>query len=250
MKKPTVLLAASHEGMRVSYLTILSSDFNIIAREIIPEVDNFIYKRVDLIVILNLWRLYPEFLINDLAETLKIPVTVLVDPGNTSLDSFARTSQYLTVITNPVTNKQFITLLRKTLSESERDSVISPVEKKTRQDNKLSRSPVFRLKIEKVIDYIHSNYAVITSFRDVADEFDLNYKSMKTAIEKKTRLSPKELLREIRLEKLIQLIQFTQLGIDELLIETGFRDLKYANEQFYRKFKINIEECMAEFRIT
>jgi len=251
MKKPVILLAAPYEGFRVSYSMILSQAFTVIVKEDLPSDEDFITKRARLVLIVNQWAPYPEHLIFEFAENMKIPVVILSEQENASLIHYAQRSWYLHVLSNPVSNEQLLTTLQKILSES---TCLDESGYKVRSEaaeetfKKAFRSTTFRRKIDKVIDHIHLNFAGIDNFRNVAKQFDLNYDSMIRALEKKTGRTPNDYLLEVRFEKMLQLIQFTQLSPEEIFIETGYRDTGHARMLFRKKFGREIEIIISEYR--
>ncbi|MFC1729075.1 helix-turn-helix domain-containing protein [candidate division KSB1 bacterium] len=251
MKKTSILLVSKHEVFRLSYSTTLSNEYNVLTRQTIPNTDEFIVKRVKLIIIINLWELHSDYTINEFAESAGKPVIVLTDSGNSALRNCAQRNRFLHLLYIPVTNEQLSASISKLLSspaltsESQRDD-----REISHEDafKKAYKSPVFRRKIDKVIQFIEANYPTIENFHQLSEKFDLNYESMRRAFEYKTGLLPQEYLKELRLEKVLQLIQFTSLNIDEICIETGLKDARYAGEIFLSRFGISLEECIAQFR--
>jgi len=252
MKKTSLLLVAAYKGLRTTYAAALSGAFHVIARDSLPAVDDFVLRRAHLIFIVNQAAPVPEYLINDLAETVRIPVVVLVDAGSTSLEHYEQRNRYLHTLHSPVSNDQLITALTKIVTDVRSPRTEEQEEQERAADaafKKIYQSSGFRRKIDKTLDYLHEHYAVATSMHALARMFDLNYASMRQAIERKTGMPPLEYLREIRLEKMLQLIQFTRLSAEEICMETGLKDLKYARELFHRRFGLTIEECIAQFRV-
>lgn len=253
MKKPTILLVSPYRGFRTTYAGILSESFHVVVRENLPAVDDFIVRRVGLILIINQWERIPDYAIHDLAESVKIPVVVMVDAGHSNIMHYAQRSLYLTVLVNPVTNEQLIAAVQKALNETQ-----SPGKKERQERDKSAekafksayKSSAFRRKIEKIIDFIQNNYAEVNNFQKLAESFDVNYESMRRAIEYKTGKTPQDYLREIRMEKMLQLIQFAHLNTEEICMEVGLNDVSHVRKLFQERFGLTIEECIAQFRCT
>ena len=253
MKKPTILLVSAYKGFRTTYTAVLSGSFHVIAREKLPDPDDFIIKRVRLLLIINQWEYIPDYAVYDFADTVKLPVLVVVDAEHADLEQYAQRSIFLTVLVNPISNDQLLTALHKVLNES-----ASPHDRARKERRKTAeqafksayKSPKFRRKIEKILKYLHENYADVDNFQKLAESFDINYESMQRAVEHKTDNRPQEYLRELRFEKMLQFMQFTHLNTEEICIEVGFRDVHHARKLFRDKYGITIEECIAQLRLT
>jgi len=252
MKKPTIILIASHEGFRIAYSAILAEDFNVITRETIPAENDIILRRARLIFVINLWNPIQEHALNDIAESNEIPTVVLEDSTNTTIKHFTQRNQFLHALYNPIRNDQIVSALKKILIEvtTSSDSEWRKREKISEETYKKAyKSSTFRRKIEKIIHLIRKDYATINNFQILADKFDLNYESMRRAIIHKTGKSPQEYLKENRLEKMLQLIQLTQLSIEEICLETGFKDVTYARKQFLEHYDLCMKDCIAQYRL-
>lgn len=251
MNKPTILLVSPYRGFRTTYAGVLSDYFHAITREDLPDVEDFIVKRVGLILIINQWKPFPDYSIHDLAESAKIPVIVLINAGQSNLTEYSQRSLYLTVLVNPITNEQLLAAIQKVLNEIQ--STGEKARKKRYESAEKAfksayKSASFRRKVEKIIDYIHNNYAEVNNFQKLAELFDVNYESMRRAFEYKMGKFPQDYIREIRMEKMLQLIQFTSLNTEEICMEVGLKDAVHTRKLFQERNGLTIEECIAQFR--
>lgn len=251
MKKHSILLAASYKSYREIYSTILGYTFKVVTRESLPEPDDLILKRVRLILVINVWNPLPGLVLYRFAETVQLPVIVLHNAVHEFAGDNVQNSRYLHSNTFPISNEKLIDILYLILSDSAPDQTSNLEIREHMEQDKYhasAKSSTFQRKIKKLLEYINTNYASIDSFTKLAKGFDLNYKSMYKAIKQKTGYSPQEYLREIKFEKTLQFIQFTDLKPDEIFTETGYKYKQYAKKQFRMKFGIDIEECIAKFR--
>ena len=240
------------KGYLTVYSAFLSASYHVLARQELPNADDFIVKRASVILILNMWKRFQDFSVFDLAESAQLPVIVVEEAESKEIVNFSRKSVYLTIVTKPYTNRHLMTIVQKTIS-----SIPSP-RQQARNDryesakNSLKtafKSTVFRKKVDAIIDFLHEHYNVVDNFFHIADQFDVNYESMRLALEHKTGMAPREYLREIRFEKILQLIQFTHMSTGEICREVGYRDVPYTRKLFKEKYGLTIEECITQVRV-
>jgi AraC-like DNA-binding protein len=248
MRKPTILLVAPYRGHRILYEHILSERYHILIADRLPPPDSILLKRALGVLIINQWEPIDDYLVVDFAETTKLPVIITADRGYTYHSHPLLHHPDITLITSSVSSERLFSVLEKVISQttSQQSKLLEkPVCKSLKSAYK---SPIFRRKIETVIEYINTHYDEIDNFRDIADRFDLNYSSMRTAIKQKTAKFPREYLQTVRVESILKLIQFTQLSIEEICIEVGFHDTAYAQKLFKKMYKTHIKECIVKLR--
>lgn len=251
MKKQTLLLVSPYQGFRTAYTALLSESYHVLDREDLPQSKDFILKRVRSILVINQWKRISNDAICNLAETAQVPVIVTDDFTNKEIVDLAKKSRYLTVLQVPVTNDQLLVSIKKTIEDSTASGNRSSESKRKNEERTFKsayKSSTFRRKIDKIIDHMNQNYSEIDNFRTLADEYDVNYESMKRAIEHKTGNNPHEYIRNIRIEKMLQFIQFTQLNCEEICIEIGLKDVYYARKLFESQFGLSIDEGISQLR--
>ena len=253
MKNSTILLVSTYRGFLTTYAALLSSAYHVLARETLPDPDEFIVKRVRLILIINQWKKIPDFSILELAENLKIPVVVLDDIANSNIRDSANQSLYLTAIVLPVTNEQLLIAVHNALQESSSPGMQSSLERSEVDEKAFKsayKSTAFRRKIDKIIEFFETNYSEVDNLHTIADAFDVNYESMRRAIEHKTGKLPNNYVKSIKIEKMLQLIQFTKLKPEEICLEVGFQDIYHAQKLFQNEFDLTIDECIKQLRLN
>jgi len=251
MKKQTVLLIAPYRGHRITYESILSEQYHVVTSSNLPTPDSIPAKRAYAAVIINQWKPIPAYQISAFAETSKLPVLVAADMGQTELLSLIQTNPYISIVYNPVSIKGLLAALEKIIIQTPSPSGAAQTARIQTVQSALKsayKSAAFRQKIDNAIEYIKNHYDEITNFKRIADTFDLNYASMRLAIQHKTGKSPQEYLKAIRLEKMLELIQFTRLSAEEICIEVGLRDTPYAEKLFFNAHGVYIEDCIEQYR--
>jgi AraC-like DNA-binding protein len=252
-KKPTLLLVSSYKGYLPIYSGFLSGSYHVLTRQALPDTDDFIVKRASVILVLNLWKRFQDFSVFDLVESAQLPVIVVEEAESKEIVNFSRKSVYLTIVTKPYTNRHLMTIVQKTISStpSPRQQARNDRYESAKKTLKSAfKSTVFRKKVDTIIDFLHKHYAEVENFSHIADQFDVNYESMRLALEQKTGMAPREYLREIRFEKILQLIQFTHMGAVEICREVGYRDVAYTRKLFKEKYGLTIEECITQVRVA
>lgn len=118
-----------------------------------------------------------------------------------------------------------------------------------RNENKKPTAPKDTLQYSyanaKIIYYLHKHYAEDITLEDVAEEFHYN-KTYLSQLLSSDGTSFSDLIGEIRVYNACKLLKTTDLSVEEVAVETGFK----SNETFYRTFKKCRRMTPNEYRKT
>lgn len=98
--------------------------------------------------------------------------------------------------------------------------------------------------IKAPVDYVRNNYQEEISVEKLADIAFLSISALERRFKKYLSKTPKQFIREFRLEKARQLLVETRLPIAEIAYECGFSDHSY----FSRHFKMMFHELPSQLR--
>lgn len=98
--------------------------------------------------------------------------------------------------------------------------------------------------IDAVLQYININYSHAT-LSEIANELNQSTSSLSRLIKLKTNKTFKELLQSKRFYKALQLLQDTDLTINEIILAVGYENSSY----FYRRFKEKYSLTPNEYRL-
>lgn len=98
--------------------------------------------------------------------------------------------------------------------------------------------------IGDIIAYIEKHYESCT-LNEVADTFGFNPSYLSRYIKKKVGLSFVEILQDIRLKKACILLENSNLSIEEISQQVGYKNLTF----FYEKFKKSYQMSPKEYRV-
>lgn len=105
------------------------------------------------------------------------------------------------------------------------------------------------LPMMKIQTYIDMNYSNIQAIQDVADEFCLSSSHLSRTFKTYSGYSPVEYLLNIRLYRAQQLLIYSDLNINEISTEIGFKDTNNFIRQFSKRFKLSPLKFRKENRI-
>lgn len=100
------------------------------------------------------------------------------------------------------------------------------------------------LMIDAVLQYIDKNYKYAT-LSEIANELNQSTSYLSKLIKAETNKTFKELLQSRRFYKSLQLLQDTDLTINEIILAVGYENSSY----FYRRFKEKYNKTPNEYRI-
>lgn len=100
-------------------------------------------------------------------------------------------------------------------------------------------SPELSLPMMKVQTYIDINYSVINSIQDIAEEFCLSSSHLSRTFKAYSGYSPVEYLLNVRLYRAQQLLIYSDLNINEISAQIGFKDTNNFIRQFSKRFKLS-----------
>ncbi|MDD4991218.1 MAG: AraC family transcriptional regulator [Paludibacter sp.] len=98
--------------------------------------------------------------------------------------------------------------------------------------------------IDEVIHYMHENIEHKLTLENLAVQSGLSSSHLSLLFHKKTSYSPLQYLNHIRIQKACQLLDFTDMKINQISPKVGFEDALY----FTRIFKKNIGMSPKEYR--
>lgn len=98
--------------------------------------------------------------------------------------------------------------------------------------------------IDEVIHYMHENIEHKLTLANLAEQAGLSTSHLSLLFHKKTSYSPLQYLNHLRIQKACQLLDFTDMKINQISPKIGFEDALY----FTRIFKKNIGMSPKEYR--
>lgn len=100
-------------------------------------------------------------------------------------------------------------------------------------------SPELSLPMMKIQTFMDTNYSNINSIQDIADKFCLSSSHLSRTFKTYSGYSPVEYLLNIRLYRAQQLLIYSDLNINEISAEIGFKDTNNFIRQFSKRFKVS-----------
>lgn len=110
-------------------------------------------------------------------------------------------------------------------------------------------SPELSLPMMKIQTFMDMNYSNIQSIQDVADKFCLSSSHLSRTFKTYSGYSPVEYLLNIRLYRAQQLLIYSDLNINEISVEIGFKDPNNFIRQFSKRFKLSPLKFRKENRV-
>lgn len=98
--------------------------------------------------------------------------------------------------------------------------------------------------IDEVIHFMHENIEHKLTLADIAKQAGLSTSHLSLLFHKKTSYSPLQYLNHLRIQKACQLLDFTDMKINQISSKIGFEDALY----FTRIFKKNMGLSPSEYR--
>lgn len=100
-------------------------------------------------------------------------------------------------------------------------------------------SPELSLPMMKIQTFIDMNYSNINSIQDIADKYCISSSHFSRSFKAHSGYSPVEYLLNIRLYRAQQLLIYSDLNINEISAEIGFKDTNNFIRQFSKRFKLS-----------
>ncbi len=125
-------------------------------------------------------------------------------------------------------------------------SIIRGIFKFSSDDDSVS----FRLEIDKVIEYLHSNLDRKISVEDLAAIAHMAPSYFARIFKKEIGRTPMDYLSRIRLDRVKKLLLAGDKSITEIAMECGFRSSSYLASCFYKRFNISPSEYCKKDRIS
>lgn len=116
----------------------------------------------------------------------------------------------------------------------------------TRHLQKSSKAISGIKELKEPIDYIRKHYKEDISIENLASVAHLSISALERRFKKHLQKTPKQFIREYRLEKARKLLIDTRLPIAEIAFECGFSDHSY----FSRHFKLMFDEMPSHIRMS
>ena len=110
-------------------------------------------------------------------------------------------------------------------------------------------SPELSMPMMKIQTFIDMNYSNIDSIQDIADKFCLSASHLSRTFKTYSGYSPVEYLLNIRLYRAQQLLIYSDLNINEISAEIGFKDSNNFIRQFSKRFKVSPLKFRKENRV-
>lgn len=100
-------------------------------------------------------------------------------------------------------------------------------------------SPELSLSMMKVQTFMDTNYSNINSIQELADKFCISPSHLSRTFKAHSGYSPVEYLLNIRLYRAQQLLIYSDLNINEISAQIGFKDTNNFIRQFSKRFKLS-----------
>lgn len=181
-----------------------------------------------------------------------IPLIILTARGNDEAKTEAITKGANAYITKPFSKEYLVARIEQLLKERKlfRERVWKPVEQ---HPNKDSYEQFLEQKDVKFMEQIHqvieenlenSEFNIDT----IASTIGLSRSAFFKKLKSLTGFAPVDLVKEIRLNKSIELIKQTDLTVTEIAFAVGFKDSGYFSKCFRKKYNQSPREYLAEWR--
>lgn len=181
-----------------------------------------------------------------------IPVIILTAKGNDEAKTKAISKGANAYITKPFSKDYLIARIEQLLNERKlfRERVWQPAEQPAEQDNYeqflVKKDVQFIEKIHQVIEenLDNSDFNIDTIASNIGLSRSAFFKKLKSL----TGFAPVDLVKEIRLNKSIELIKNSDMSISEIAFAVGFKDSGYFSKCFRKKYDQTPREYMNEWR--
>lgn len=100
-------------------------------------------------------------------------------------------------------------------------------------------SPELSLPMMKIQTFMDMNYSNINSIQELADKFCISSAHLSRTFKAHSGYSPVEYLLNIRLYRAQQLLIYSDLNINEISAQIGFKDTNNFIRQFSKRFKLS-----------
>lgn len=91
-------------------------------------------------------------------------------------------------------------------------------------------------RLEKALGFIQANYTQTISIKDVAEQVYMSPSAFSHFFKKRLLKSYTEYVLDLRLGKAVQLLQETDLSVNQIGFESGFNNYSYFNGSFKKKY--------------
>lgn len=181
-----------------------------------------------------------------------IPVIILTAKGNDEAKTKAISLGANAYITKPFSKDYLIARIEQLLKERKlfRERVWQPTEHQEEQDSYeqylVKKDVQFIEKIHQVIEenLDNSDFNIDT----IASTIGLSRSAFFKKLKSLTGFAPVDLVKEIRLNKSIELIKNSDMSISEIAFASGFKDSGYFSKCFRKKYNQTPREYMNEWR--
>ncbi len=95
-----------------------------------------------------------------------------------------------------------------------------------------------------IIDWIQNHYAAEINVKATAERFNVSSRTLSRRIKEMTNLSFNNYVHRVRINKAINLLQYSELSITDIAFQVGYKDSNY----FSTKFKRFAKRTPSEFR--
>ncbi len=181
-----------------------------------------------------------------------IPVIILTAKGNDEAKTKAISMGANAYITKPFSKEYLVARIEQLLSERKlfQERVWQPVQEKKVEDSYeqflVKKDVQFIEKIHQVIEdnLENSDFNIDT----IASTIGLSRSAFFKKLKGLTGFAPVDLVKEIRLNKSIDLIKASDMTITEIAFSVGFKDSGYFSKCFRKKYNQTPREYMNEWR--
>jgi len=248
-RKNRILIICSNWGLKEALSLLLEKEFKVFIINSMNEI--FDQKKIspDLILIDDD---SPDFNKEDLHKFVSDKwrntyILLFIDFLKADHYTDLHDNEFIEILEKPFNNDillQKIELLvgRKVQSDSKNKSLMVDEKELEIDDDSIENTMEF-IKL-----YIQENYDTILSVKKLAEETNMGYRTLLRYFADYFDMSLKTYINNVRLEKMIQFIQFSNMDVHEICLRVGFKDKQYAVNLFKNKYGFNPHQGIRKFR--
>jgi len=135
------------------------------------------------------------------------------------------------------------------------ESLIGRIISNEQQDEILVREKEIELDSDSIPEkmdflklFVQENYDSISTVKKLADEVNMGYRTLLRCFSDYFQMPIKEYINDVRLEKMVQFIQFTNMDVQEICLRVGFKDKQHAVKLFKYKYGFTPHDGIEKFR--
>ncbi|RKY84596.1 hypothetical protein DRQ09_08445 [candidate division KSB1 bacterium] len=248
-KKRKILIVCENWGLRETISLLLEKEFKILTYSSLGDSARMLNLKPDLIIIDDD---IPGFNISSLnkfnsIKSDKTHIVLFIDFIQAEKYKDLYNMESIEIIEKPFSNDILIekieSLIGNKITGRDKSEELIVLENEIEIDD-----DSIPAKMEFIKLYIRENYDTISTIRAISEKVNMSPRRLVLYFAKLYNQDIKNYINDVKLEKMIQFIQFSNMDVHEICLRVGFKDKQYACELFKIKYGFNPYEGIKKFR--